>query len=26
VGVARGFVHVDIRNPDDTTPFVMWTY
>ena len=26
VGVARGFVHVDIRSPDDTTPFVMWTY
>ena len=26
IGVARSFVHVDIRNPDDTTPFVMWTY
>jgi len=26
VGVARSFVHVDIRSPDDTTPFVMWTY
>jgi zinc D-Ala-D-Ala carboxypeptidase len=26
IGVARSFVHVDIRNPDDTTPYVMWTY
>jgi len=26
VGVARGFVHVDIRNPDDTTPYVMRNY
>ena len=26
IGVASSFVHVDIRNPDDTTPFVMWTY
>jgi uncharacterized protein YcbK (DUF882 family) len=26
IGVARGFVHVDIRDADDTTPFVMWTY
>ena len=26
IGVARSFVHVDIRSPDDTTPFVMWTY
>ena len=26
IGVARGFVHVDIRSPDDTTPYVMWTY
>ena len=26
IGVARSFVHVDIRNPDDTTPYVMRTY
>ena len=26
IGVASSFIHVDIRNPDDTTPFVMWTY
>ena len=26
IGVASSFIHVDIRNPDDTTPYVMWTY
>ena len=26
IGVASSFIHVDIRSPDDTTPFVMWTY
>ena len=26
IGVARSFVHVDIRDANDTTPFVMWTY
>ena len=26
IGVASSFVHVDIRNGDDTTPYVMWTY
>jgi uncharacterized protein YcbK (DUF882 family) len=26
IGVANGFVHVDDRSADDTTPYVMWVY
>ena len=26
IGVAHNFVHIDIRSPEDSNPFVMWTY
>ena len=26
IGIATNFIHVDLRSPDDTTPYVMWVF